>query len=51
MAVINSATEKASVFVKASQKLLTIRKALGYYTTEFITAVLSFIVHALEILD
>ncbi len=38
-AVINSVSKKVSVFVKASQKWLTITKALGYYTTEIITAV------------
>jgi hypothetical protein len=51
MAVIDSAMEKASVFVKASKKWLTMRTALGYDTTEFTTAVLSFIVQALEMLD
>ncbi len=45
-AVINSSTKKAGVFVKASQKCLTITKALAYYTTEFITAVKRFMVHA-----
>jgi hypothetical protein len=38
--IMNSITKKASVFVKASQKLLTKTKALGYYTTEFLTAIL-----------
>ncbi len=37
---MNSVTKKASVFVKASQKWLTLTKALGYYTTEFLTAIL-----------
>jgi hypothetical protein len=36
----NEFLKKASVFVKASQKYLTITKAPGYYTTEFLTAVL-----------
>ncbi len=46
MAVINSATQKASVFVKASKKLLTISKALAYYTMELIMAIKSFMMHA-----
>jgi hypothetical protein len=45
-AVVNSVTWKASVFVKASKKCLTIAKALAYCTTEFIMAVKSFIVQA-----
>jgi len=38
MIVIISVTWKASVFVKASIKGLTVINALAYYTTEFITA-------------
>jgi hypothetical protein len=46
-AVINSVTWKASVFVKASKKWLTIVKALYYFTTGLITAVKSFMIQAL----
>ncbi len=42
--VINSVTKKASVFVKSGQKKLEKTKALGYYTTEFITAIKMFII-------
>ncbi len=43
-AVINSITQKASVFVRASKKWLAIAKALAYCTTESITAVKSFMI-------
>jgi hypothetical protein len=46
MAIINSVTWNASVFVKAGRKWLTIAKALAYYTAELITAVKSFMVQA-----
>jgi hypothetical protein len=45
-AVINSVKQKATAFVKASKKLLTIVKALAYCTTELITAVKSFMIQA-----
>jgi hypothetical protein len=45
-AVINSVTWKASVFVKASKKRLTIANTLTYFTTVLITAVKSFMMHA-----
>ncbi len=44
MAVINSTTKKASVFVKAIRKRLT--NTLAYYTTQFITAMKSFLIQA-----
>jgi hypothetical protein len=34
------------VFVKANKKCLTITKTLGYYTTEFITSIKSFLILA-----
>ncbi len=46
MVVINSVTKKASVFVKASQKWLTVTKAVGYYTKKIITAVKRFLIQA-----
>ncbi len=48
-AVINSVTSKASAFVKASKKWLTIAKALSYSNTELITAVKSFMIQALSL--
>jgi hypothetical protein len=36
MIAINSATKKASVFVKANQGWVAISNALGYHTTKFI---------------
>ena len=44
MAKINFVTKKTIVFIKAGQKWLTITKALGYYTKEFIMAIKSFII-------
>ncbi len=44
MAIVNSVTYKASVFVKASKKRLPVAKALAYCTTEVITAVKSFMI-------
>ncbi len=35
---INSETNKATVFVKAGEKWLTITKTLAYYATEYFTA-------------
>ncbi len=40
--VINSVMQKASTFVKASAKCLTIAKTLGYCIQKFITSVISF---------
>ena len=45
-AVINSVTLKPNVFVKGNKKWLTISKALGYFITELITAVKSFMIQA-----
>jgi hypothetical protein len=42
IAIINSVTMKASVFVKTNEKCLTITKALAYYTMELITVVKCF---------
>jgi hypothetical protein len=50
-AVINSVTLKASVYVKASKKCLTIAKALAYCTTELITPVKSFMIQAPEVVE
>ncbi len=46
MAVINSITLKASVFVKENKKFLTIAKTLAQYIMEFITAVKGFTTQA-----
>jgi hypothetical protein len=47
-AVINSVTEKASVFVKAIKKLIAIAKALAYYITEVMKTLKSFMIQASE---
>jgi hypothetical protein len=44
MDVINLIAKKASVIVEDSQKRLSITKALGYYTSEFIKDVKSFMI-------
>jgi hypothetical protein len=44
--LINSVTQKAGVFVKASKKRTTITKALAFYRREFITTVKSFMIQA-----
>ncbi len=44
MAIINSVTWKANVFVKASKMWLTMTKELAYCTAEFITVVKSFMI-------
>jgi hypothetical protein len=46
MDVINLIAKKASVIVEDSQKRLSITKALGYYTSEFIKDVKSFMIQA-----
>ncbi len=46
--VIYSVTYKASVFVQASKKLLTIAKALSYGTTELIMAIKNFMIQVPE---
>jgi hypothetical protein len=50
-AVINSVTQKASVFNKASKKRLTIAKALAYYAKDDTTDVNSFIIQAKELVS
>ncbi len=42
----NSVRKKVSVFVIANKKWLTTTNALGYYTTEFITALKGFMIKA-----